>query len=210
MKRFVPGFALTVAAIFAVGQSSIEKAQAADTPQVAALKREVQQLQATLTNSQAQVTNLQAQVNQLTAANAKLKGKAPVVVPAPVPVVPLDVLKFKNAFDGMTNAPFVHTVVLKLKADSPNTEVQALLDDLPSLSNIQSVRGLWFGKPADPATPDFAVKDFTVGITVLFDDFNGLNAYLGDPIHKKLADKHLKLWEKPVVYDVLRPVPVGP
>jgi hypothetical protein len=127
-----------------------------------------------------------------------------------VPVVPVDALKAKTTLDAMNNAPFVHSVVLRLKDDTPSTEVQALLNDLPALGTIASVRGFWFGKPADPATPELAVKDYTVGITLLFDDYNGLTTYLNDPIHKKFVTQHLKLWEKPVVYDVLRPVPATP
>ena len=35
----------------------------------------------------------------------------------------------------------------------------------------------------------------------MFDDASGLKAYLDDPAHTKFADKHLKKWEAPVVYD---------
>ena len=39
-------------------------------------------------------------------------------------------------------------------------------------------------------------------IAVLFDNAAGLKQYLDDPAHKKFADKHLKKWETPVVYDI--------
>ena len=35
----------------------------------------------------------------------------------------------------------------------------------------------------------------------VFDDAAGLKSYLSDSVHTKFADKHLKLWETPVVYD---------
>ncbi len=102
-------------------------------------------------------------------------------------------------------APYVHTVILTLKSDADRTAGQSVLDDLPSLRKISTVRGLWYGKPADKATPEFANKDFAVAITLLFDDYDGLKKYLDDPMHKKFADKHLKFFEKPIVYDVVTP-----
>jgi hypothetical protein len=84
--------------------------------------------------------------------------------------------------------------------------VQSLLTDLPSLSKIKSVRGLWFGTPALYSTPDVAAMDYDVGITVLFDDSDGLKSYLTDPIHQKFADNHLQYWQTPVVFDYQKPV----
>jgi hypothetical protein len=143
-----------------------------------------------LAAAQNQIAMQQTQITQQNATIKTLKGKADA----------------QKQLDTIKNASYVHTVVLTLKSDSKSTEGQSLLDDIPNLQKIKTVRGLWYGSPADKATPDFAVKDFTVGITLLFDDYDGLKSYLDDPAHKKFADKHLKFFEKPVVYDVLKPV----
>ncbi|MBY0460364.1 MAG: Dabb family protein [Gemmataceae bacterium] len=112
--------------------------------------------------------------------------------------------------DGYRNAGLVHVVVLKLKTDSPSGEPQSVIDEVYSqLSKIKTVRGVWAGKPASKGTPD-AETDYTVALVFVFDDQAGLKAYLDDPVHTKFADKHLKLWEKPVVYDFEPKKPTAP
>jgi Stress responsive A/B Barrel Domain len=184
------GCSLFLAAFFATNRFfEVPELQAADAKAEAKLKSEVQTLQANLQSAQTQISNLQGTITQQKNTIADLKTKADA----------------QKQLDKIKNTKYVHTVILKLKSDSDSTEGQSLLDDLPSLSKISTVRGLWYGRPADKATPDFANKDFTVGITVLFDNYDGLKKYLDDPVHKKLADTHLKFFEKPVVYDVLMP-----
>jgi hypothetical protein len=107
----------------------------------------------------------------------------------------------QSTIDGYRNAGLVHVVILKLKADSSSGEAQAVIDDTYSqLSKIKTVRGVWAGKPATKATPE-AAGDYAVALVFVFDDVAGLKAYLKDPAHTKFADKHLKLWETPLVYD---------
>lgn len=105
--------------------------------------------------------------------------------------------------DGFRKAGLVHVVVLKLKADAPAAEAQSVIDDTyAQLAKIKTVRGAWAGKPvaAEKGTPD-AASDYTVALVLVFDDAAGLRAYLKDPAHDKFAEKHLKLWESPLVYD---------
>ena len=107
----------------------------------------------------------------------------------------------RSTLDGFRGAGLVHVVVLKLKPDSESKEVQALIDDAyAQLTKIKTVRGLWAGKPASKATPD-ASGDYTVALALVFDDAAALKSYLNDSVHTKFADKHLKKWETPVVYD---------
>ena len=92
--------------------------------------------------------------------------------------------------------------MLKLKAEASGTAAQSVIDDTYSqLSKIKTVRGVWAGKPASKATPD-ASTDYTVALVFVFDDVAGLKSYLSDPIHTKFADRHLKNWEAPLVYDI--------
>ena len=166
MKRLFLGCGLLfLAAWFLMSQTfvrygdNVPVLQAADAKSDnAALKSQVKMLQTSIQQGQALVANMQTQIAQQNMQIANLKANG-------------DAQKMKNA-------TYVHTVILKLKSDSDSTEGQKMLDDLPSLNKISTVRGLWFGPPADKATPDVANKDFTVGITVLFDDYDGLKKYL--------------------------------
>jgi Stress responsive A/B Barrel Domain len=109
----------------------------------------------------------------------------------------------QTTIDGFRAAGLVHVVILKLKADSSGGEAQSVIDDTYSqLAKIKPVRGVWAGKPVatGKGTPE-AATDYTVALVFLFDDAAGLKSYLKDPAHDKFADKHLKKWETPVVYD---------
>ena len=139
---------------------------------------------------------LRQQVNQLQAENKQLKAAAEKTTKD-------DKTKdLQSTLDGFKNAGLVHVVVLKLKSDSSDSEPQSVIDDTYSqLSKIKSVRGVWAGKPSSKGTPDVAKDDYTVALLFLFDDSSGLKQYLDDPAHTKFADKHLKKWEAPIVYD---------
>jgi hypothetical protein len=103
-------------------------------------------------------------------------------------------------------APYVHVVIFHLKKDAPTGTADALIADaFEILAKIPSVRGIQAGKPADKATPDFARKDYQVGLVVLFDNFEGLETYLKHPLHLKYVDKHLKYIDETrlAVYDFL-------
>jgi Stress responsive A/B Barrel Domain len=98
--------------------------------------------------------------------------------------------------------PYVHSVVFYLKKDTPPAKVQAMIADCHSiLGKIPSVRSLWVGRPADKATPDLAVKDYQLGLMVLFDDYAGLKAYLDHPTHLKFVETYAPTFEKALVYD---------
>lgn len=119
-----------------------------------------------------------------------------------------DLQKKARELDALKKTPYLHTVVVKFKKDATAAQIQALLDDIPSLlGRIPSVKGLWYGRRADEASPDFAVKDFDVSLTILFDNYDGLTRYLEHPMHKSFLNKHLKTVENPLVYDALKPIP---
>jgi len=99
---------------------------------------------------------------------------------------------------------FAHTVIFWLKKEAPAGEADALIADAHTLlAKIPSVRGLRAGKPANPGTPQYAVKDYQVGLLVLFDDQAGLEAYLKHPLHDQYVQKHGDHLEKVVVYDFI-------
>lgn len=101
-------------------------------------------------------------------------------------------------------APYVHAVIFYLKKDAPKDATETMLADCHKLlAKIPSVRGLWAGLPAEKSTPKFAVTDYQIGLLVLFDNFDGLQAYLDHPLHTEFVDKHLKHLEKVPVYDFI-------
>ncbi len=119
-----------------------------------------------------------------------------------------DKQKLTKDLDSVKNAPYVHAVIFYLKKDAPAGEVDSLIEDTHKLlGKISTVRGLWVGKPAAKATPEYAIKDYHVGLLVLFDDFDGLKKYLDDPLHQQYLDKHGKHWDKVPVYDFLHQKP---
>lgn len=156
-------------------------------PQVAQLQAANQQLQVANQQLQARVKQLEAELKK-SQKDDKSDDKA--------------VKDAKGVADGYKNAGLVHVVVLKLKADTPESEVQSLIDDTyGQLAKIKSVHGVWAGRPSAKGTPDVAKGDYSVALAFVFDNAAGLKAYLDDPVHRKFADKHLKKWEAPVVYD---------
>jgi hypothetical protein len=93
-------------------------------------------------------------------------------------------------------APFVHAVIFHLKKDAPAGEADAVIADSHKLlAKIGSVRGLWVGRPSDKGTPKIA-KKFDVGLLVLFDDAEGLQKYIVDPLHVEFVKKHLSHFDQ--------------
>jgi hypothetical protein len=154
-------------------------------------------------NLKNQVSQLQQQVTQLQTANTQAQTTQKTL---------------QSTIDGYRGAGLIHIVMLKAKADAKvdsadsksrsdskpdaKTEPQKLIDDAYSqLTKIKGVRGLWAGKPAAKGSPD-ASGDYTVALVVVLDDAAGLKTYLNDSAHTKFAEKHLKNYETPVVFDL--------
>jgi hypothetical protein len=90
-------------------------------------------------------------------------------------------------------APFVHVVIFRLKKDTPDGEIDAMITDCKEmLSKIPSVKGIKVGRPSDKGTPEIAKKDYQIGLLVLFDDADGLKTYLDHEQHLKFVEKHGK------------------
>lgn len=91
-----------------------------------------------------------------------------------------------------TKAPYVHTVIFTLKSDAPKEAAAELVADCHELlAKVPSVRELRAGRPAEKSTPKLAKKDYTVALTIFFDDYDGLMAYDKHELHQKFVKKHL-------------------
>jgi hypothetical protein len=195
MSRIAVCAALFVASALLVGQRAGPVAAQENKKtvnlekQITALKQELQQ--AAQQNSALKSANakLQAEVNKLQGSAKKDKKDAKASK------------DLQAVIDGCRGAGLVHVVALKLKSGESDSEAQSLIDDAYSqLSKVKAVRGVWAGKPAAKGTPD-AKSDYTAALVLVFDDAAGLKTYLNDPAHTKFAEKHLKKWEAPAVYD---------
>jgi hypothetical protein len=103
---------------------------------------------------------------------------------------------------GRKTTPFVHSVIFYLKKGAPENEAEALVADAHQiLAKIPTVHNLHAGTPAEKGTPKVAVKDYQVGLLVLFEDADGLQTYLEHPLHRDYVSKHEKYIEKVLVYD---------
>jgi hypothetical protein len=101
-------------------------------------------------------------------------------------------------------ARYVHTVIFTMKKDAPKDAEAALLADCHEmLAKIPSVRELRAGRPAEKATEKLAKHDYSVALTIFFDDYDGLTAYDKSDLHQQFIKKHLPNVEmdKLLVYD---------
>ena len=99
---------------------------------------------------------------------------------------------------------YVHAVIFYLKKDAPKDAVETFIKDVHEmLEVIPSVKGIWVGRPADKGTPDFAKKDYDVGLVVLFDNYDGLKEYLDHAKHVAFVKKHGKYFETVNVFDFM-------
>ena len=104
-------------------------------------------------------------------------------------------------------APFVHTVIFYLKKDAPASEADGIIADTQRLlAKIPTVREIRAGRPAEKGSA-VVVKDYQVGLLVLFDDAEGMQTYLDHPLHKEFVTGHEKNFEKVVVYDFVSKEP---
>jgi TolA-binding protein len=171
------------------------------------LRADLAQSNRTNTELRQEISQLKQEVNQLKSANAKLQADANKTNTSDTKTIK----DLQTTVSNYRNAGLIHVVILKLKSDSPTSEVQSLTDDVTAmLAKVKVVRGVWVGPPSASGTPSVATTDYTVAIVVVFDDATGLKTYLDDPLHKKFADKHLSKWETPVVYDFEPKKPAAP
>ena len=96
----------------------------------------------------------------------------------------------------------VHSVFFWLKKSAPKGAAAKLVKECRTYLKTSTVRHLWAAPPAP--TPDRPVIDATydVGLTVVFDDLRGHDAYQEDPQHLKFIARNKALWQRVAVYDI--------
>jgi hypothetical protein len=99
---------------------------------------------------------------------------------------------------------FYHAVFFTCKPGTPETEIDALIADCyNSLAKVPSVRSLHAGRRDTRMARDVNVKDYTVGLVVIFDDKAGHDLYNESAIHTDFMNNHKAYWSGVKVYDFL-------
>lgn len=100
---------------------------------------------------------------------------------------------------------FVHTVFFWTNPGVGDADRKQLLDDcVHYLGKCPTVRQIWAGPPA--RTPREVVDNsYDVGLTVVFDDKAGHDAYQEDPSHLDFIRRNKQHWKRVQIYDFVQP-----
>ena len=90
-----------------------------------------------------------------------------------------------------------HIVLLKLKPDTSETQIQTLTGELLKIAD--EIPGIETISAGMNNSPEGKNHDYTYGFIVRFTDAAARDAYLPHPVHRRLAGEYLR----PIVDDVL-------
>ncbi|MEM8525844.1 MAG: Dabb family protein [Bacteroidota bacterium] len=96
---------------------------------------------------------------------------------------------------------FIHTVFFWMKDNMTDAEHQQFQEGLQSLSEIETVKHFYLGKPADSARREVVDHSFDYSIIVHFADQAGHDAYQPHEIHQAFVANNSSLWTDVKVYD---------
>jgi len=96
---------------------------------------------------------------------------------------------------------FVHNVYFWLKDEVTDEEEVAFRQGLESLKDIETVRALYVGRPV-PSEREVVDHSYTFGLTAVFDDSDGHDAYQVHTLHKEFLDEFAHSWDRIVIYDM--------
>ena len=103
-----------------------------------------------------------------------------------------------------TTGGYVHAVIFTMKKDAPASAVDDVIADCHTmLGKISVVRSVKAGRPSKEVAEKIVKTDYDVGLLVLVDDFEGIKAYIKDPLHVEFVKKHGKYFEmkKLMIFD---------
>lgn len=100
-----------------------------------------------------------------------------------------------------TSSMLIHHVFFWLKNPGSDEDLARLLKGLRTLAQIETVRGIHIGVPADTEQREVIERGYSASELLFFDDLKGQKAYQDHPVHKKFVADCAHLWERVVVYD---------
>lgn len=95
----------------------------------------------------------------------------------------------------------VHHVFFWLKNPGSKEDLKKLLAGLETLRNIETVKTLHVGVPAETEHRPVVDASYSASEMMFFDDLEGQKVYQDHPIHHKFIEDCSQLWERVVVYD---------
>lgn len=95
---------------------------------------------------------------------------------------------------------FVHNVFFWLRKDLSPDSVREFEAGIDMLSKLPSVKHGFVGKPAATDRP-IIDRTYTHGLTVVFDDLAGHDAYQVHPDHLVFVDRNKDKWASVKIYD---------
>ena len=97
--------------------------------------------------------------------------------------------------------PVIHHVFFWLKNPSSKEDLNKLIEGLKTLKQIETVRKIHIGIPADTEHRDVVDASFNASELIFFDDVAGQKTYQDHPVHLKFVENCSHLWQKVIVYD---------
>jgi hypothetical protein len=94
---------------------------------------------------------------------------------------------------------FVHCVYFWLKPGIEAADEKLFVERARALTTLPSVKHGWIGKPAATDRPVID-RTYSYGLTVVFDDEAGHDAYQVHPIHDAFRELH-GMWTAVKIYD---------
>jgi Stress responsive A/B Barrel Domain len=98
-------------------------------------------------------------------------------------------------------AKFIHIVLLKFKADTNETEIDAIFRELKSLLDDRKIPGLLTFSGGPYSSPEGLNKGFTHGFTMTFESEQLRDNYFPHPAHEEVKNKILPLIDDVVAFD---------
>ena len=95
----------------------------------------------------------------------------------------------------------VHTVFFYLKSTVGEDEKAAFINEVKRLGEIQTVKSIYVGTPADTPIRPVIQRDYSVALTVVLENLQDHDIYQDHKIHHDFIARNNHLWEKVVVFD---------
>jgi len=97
-------------------------------------------------------------------------------------------------------AMMVHNVYFWLKTDLSPAQIEEFEAGLESLLSIPSMRHGFWGRPSSTSRP-IIDRSYSYGLTEVFDDLAGHDAYQEHPVHLDFVEKNKDKWTTVKIYD---------
>jgi len=97
----------------------------------------------------------------------------------------------------------IHSVYFWLKPELTDAQRADFKRGLESLAGVRSAEQVHVGAPAPIPPRPVVDSSYSFGLTVVFKDLAGHDAYQVDPVHKAFLEKFRTYWTKVQIYDAV-------